>query len=330
MIELVLLLVGFFVAWNIGANDTANCIGTAVGGRMVSYRRAIVIVILFVLLGALLEGWKNMKTVGEGIIIQRPGDPNPLSAIPLATVATLIAAGLWVFVSTVLGLPVSTSQSMVGAVIGTGLLITIMRPDLGASIQYGKLGAIGISWLLNPIVAAILAFTIFKTVSPLVRRIKNVVLLNQVLSILVIIAAAYGAYTIGANDVGTSTGAIYAFFGGAPQTIALFGAIALAVGAITFSRRVMHTVGMGITALDPMTAFAAQFGAALTVWFFVQFAMPVSTSHAIVGAVVGAGLVKGATTVSKGKLGHIGVAWVLTPGITCALSLVIGWLFLMV
>lgn len=328
MIELIVVLVGFFVAWNIGANDTANCVGVAVGGRVLSYRRAIAIVIFFVILGAILEGWKNMATVGEDIIIPGPDGGNPLSEIPLATIAVLIAAGVWVLTATKLGLPISTSQSMVGAVIGAGLLITFMRPDLGASVQYSKLGAIGLSWVLNPIIAALFAFITFKIISPPLRRIKNIVMLNKVLAILVIVAASYSAYALGANDVGTSTGAIYAFFGGEPRIIALFGAVALAVGTITFSRRVMHTVGTGITRLGPITAFAAQFGAALTVWSFVQFGMPVSTSQAIIGAVAGAGLVRGAATVSKGKLRHIGMVWVLTPAVACVLSFLLGWLFL--
>ncbi|MFQ6130266.1 MAG: anion permease [Candidatus Hadarchaeaceae archaeon] len=328
MIELIVVLVGFFAAWNIGANDTANCVGVAVGGRVLSYRRAIAIVIFFVLLGAILEGWKNMTTVGTGIIIPGPSGVNPLSEIPLATIAVLIATGLWVLMATTLGLPISTSQSMVGAVIGAGLLITFLRPDLGASVQYSKLGAIGLSWVLNPIIAALLAFIILKIISPLLRRIKNIVLLNKVLAILVIVAASYSAYALGANDVGTSTGAIYAFFGGSPRIIALFGAVALAVGTITFSRRVMHTVGTGITRLGPVTAFAAQFGAALTVWSFVQFGMPVSTSQAIIGAVAGAGLVKGAATVSQRKLHHIGIVWVLTPAVACVFSFLLGWLFL--
>lgn len=321
-------LTGFFVAWNIGANDTANCVGVAVGGRILSYRRAIAIVISFVLLGAVLEGWKNMTTVGTGIIIPGPDGVSPLSKIPLATIAVLIAAGIWVLTATTLGLPISTSQSMVGAVIGAGLLMSLLRPGLGASVQYGKLGAIGLSWVLNPIIAALLSFIILKIISPPLRRIKNIVMLNKVLAILVIVAAAYSAYALGANDVGASTGVIYAFFGGAPKLIALFGAVALAVGTITFSRRVMHTVGTGITRLGPITAFAAQFGAAFTVWSFVQFGIPVSTSQAIVGAVAGAGLVKGAATVSKRKLRHIGIVWVLTPAVTCVLSFLLGWLFL--
>jgi len=328
LIEILILLGGFFVAWNIGANDTANCVGVAVGGRTLSYRRAIAIVALFVILGAVLEGGKNMTTVGEGIVIPKLGAANPLSAVPLATLAVLLAAGAWVLIATVLGLPISTSQSMVGAVIGAGVLITTMRPDLGASLQYGKLGSIGISWILNPIIAALVAFILVKVVSHFLRRVKNIILMNQVLSILILIASAYSAYTLGANDVGTSAGAVHAFFGGPQQIIALLGGVALVVGTITFSRRVISTVGSGITTLDATTAFGAQFGAALVVWSFVQFGMPVSTSQAIVGAVAGAGLVRGASTVSSKKLGRIGVAWVLTPIIGFVLSIGIGWVLL--
>lgn len=333
LIAIVALLAGFYVAWNIGTNDSANCVGTAVGGRILSYRRAIAIVILFVILGAVLEGWKNMKTVGENIVIG-PDGTNPLSEVPRAAIAALLAAGIWVTTATTLRLPVSTSQSMVGAVIGAGLLLSYAQPDIGASVQFGTLGVIAISWLLNPMFAAILAFILLKAFTPPLRRIKNIVLLNQVLMILIIVASASTAYALGANDIGTSTGVVYAFFGGdGPDfrlmlLIGLFGGVALAVGVVTYSRRVMHTVGTGITRLDALTAFAAQMGAAITVWSFVQFHIPVSTTQAIIGAVAGAGLVKGAAAVSGRKLGHIGIAWVLTPAVACALSFLLGWLFL--
>ncbi len=333
LIAIVAILAGFYVAWNIGANDSANCVGTAVGGRILSYRRAIAIVILFVLLGAVLEGWKNMKTVGENIIIVSDGT-NPLSEVPRVAIAALLAAGIWVTTATTLRLPVSTSQSMVGAVIGAGLLLSYAQPDIGASVQFGTLSIIAISWVLNPMFAAILAFILLKAFTPPLRRIKNIVLLNQVLMILVIVASASTAYALGANDIGTSTGVVYAFFGGdgldfrLMLLIGLFGGVALAVGVVTYSRRVMHTVGTGITRLDALTAFAAQMGAAITVWSFVQFHIPVSTTQAIIGAVAGAGLVKGAAAVSGRKLGHIGIAWVLTPAVACALSFLLGWMFL--
>ncbi len=335
LIAVVALLAGFYVAWNIGANDSANCVGAAVGGRILSHRRAIVIVILFVLLGAVLEGWKNMKTVGEAIVIGS-GGVNPLSNIPQAAIAALLAAGVWVTIATTRGLPVSTSQSMVGAVIGAGLLISYTQPGIGASVQFGVLGTIAIAWVLNPFIAALLAFILLKALGPPLRKIRNIVLLNQVLTILVIVASASAAYALGANDVGASTGAVYAFFGGGGldfrlmMLIGLFGGVALAVGVLTYSRKVMHTVSTGITRLDALTAFAAQVGAALTVWSFVQFGIPVSTTQAIVGAVAGAGLVKGAAAVSGRKLGHIGMAWALTPAITCVFSFLLGWLFLAV
>ncbi len=331
LIEIILMvLAGFFVAWNIGANDTANCAGTAVGGRIIAYRRAIAVVVIFVVLGAVLEGWKNMNTVGTSIITAPPGQQNPLTFLPLVTVGIMLAAGIWVLIATIFGLPVSTSQSMIGAVMGVGVLMVVLRPDFGVNIQYGKLGTIALSWVLNPLIAAIAAYLIFKMVTPALRRIKNLLILNRVLSILIIISAAYSAYSLGANDVGTSTGVIYGYFGGSQQLIALFGAVALAIGTITFSRRVMLTVGSGITELDPTTAFSAQFGAAITVWSFVQFGMPVSTSQAIVGGVIGAGLTKGAKTVSKSKMSRIVLAWVLTPIVGFILSFTIGFFMLRV
>ena len=332
LIPIATLLAGFYVAWNIGANDSANCTGVAVGGRILSYRRAIVIVILFVLLGAALEGWKNMKTVGEKIVAG-PGGANPLSDFPLVAIATLIAAGVWVTTATTLGLPVSTSQSMVGAVVGAGLLLGYTRGGV-ATVQSGVLSPIVISWVLNPVAAALLAFALYKALSLPLRRIRNIVSFNRILVILVIGASASSAYALGANDVGASTGAVYASFGGGGpdfglmRLIGLLGGIALAFGVLTYSYRVMHTVGTGITKLDALTASAAQFGAAITVWSFVQFGIPVSTTQAIVGAVAGVGLVKGATAVSGRKLGRIGIAWILTPLIACALSFSLGWLFL--
>lgn len=323
------LLAGFYVAWNIGANDSANCIGTAVGGRILPYRRAIVILILFVLLGATLEGWKNMRTVGEGILVG-PKGTNPLSDFPLAAIASLLASGYWVMMATTMGLPVSTSQSMVGSVVGAGLLLSYTEGG-AASVRLGVFTHILVSWLLNPAIAAVLAFLLFRAISLPFRRMKNIILLNRMLVLLMSAAIAASAYSLGANDVGSSAGAVYASFrsdSGLMRVIGLLGGIALAAGALSYGRKVMYTVGMGISKLDPLTASAAQFGAAITVWSFVQFGIPVSTTQAIVGAVAGAGLVRGVAAVSRRKLRRIWVAWTLTPLITCMLSFIIGRLFL--
>jgi PiT family inorganic phosphate transporter len=326
------LLAGFYVAWSIGSNGSGDCIGTAVGGRILSYRRAVAIMILFVFLGAGLEGWKNMRTVGEGIVVGPPGT-NPFSNAPLVVISTLLVVGIWTTINTVWGLPISTSQSMVGAVIGAGLLLSHFQPGGTAiNVQFDMLGRILISWVLSPVFAILLAFVIYRAISPPLRRIKNIVTLNQISLILIIATSALTAYALGANDVGATTGAVYAFFrDGAESTmrlIGLLGGLGLAVGALTYSRKVVHTVGSGITKLDALSASAAQLGAALTVLSFVQLHIPVSTTQAIVGAVIGVGLVKGATAVSGRKLGRIWVVWVLGPAITCAMSILLGWLML--
>lgn len=331
-ILLAALAVGFYVGWNIGSNDAANAMGAPVGGRVISYRQAISIMILFVLLGAVLEGWKVMETVG-GEIVVGAGGKNPLTQVPEVAVVALFAAGGWVTVATTLKLPVSTSQSIVGSVMGAGILLSFGGAT-EATVQFGKLGSIGLCWVLTPIAAAIFAYIAYHVAGPALRKIGSAATVTRVLTILVVSTGAFAAYSLGANDVGNATAMIYAVAGGgpaeiwSPQVIGLFGGIALAVGALTYSRRVMETVGTGITSLDAMTAFAAQFGAALTVWIFTQFGIPVSTSQAIVGGVAGAGLVKGTAAVSKGKLGEIGVAWVLTPTVAAALAFGLGWMVL--
>lgn len=324
------LTVGFYVGWNIGSNDAANAMGAGVGGRVLGFRRAISIIVIFVVMGAVLEGGKVMETVGKDIVTGSIS--SPLTQLPVVAIIALLAAGVWVTTATTLGLPISTSQSVVGSVVGAGLLISILEPSgIAANVQFGIIGRIGIAWVLSPMGAAIFAYILYHGSAPLLRKIKSARVLNRVLEILVIGAGGFVAYTLGTNDVGTAMGLVSTITQ-APifsiRLIALFGAIALAFGAITYSRRVIRTVGTGITRLDPMTAFMAQFGAAFMVWTFNQFGIPVSTTQAIVGGVAGAGLVKGTAAVSKGKLKEIGVAWVLTPTVAAGLTFILGFLAL--
>lgn len=333
---LAALAAGFYVGWNIGSNDAANAMGVPVGARIISYRRAISIMILFVLLGAVLEGGKVMETVGTGIVVS-PRVGNPLTEVPEIAVIALLSAGCWVTIATTLKLPVSTSQGIVGGVMGAGMLLSFLNlPEASSiSVEYGVLGKIGMAWVLTPVTAALFAYVIYHLFGPLLRKIGSLTTLHRVLGVLIVSSGAFAAYSLGANTVGNATAMIYTVsgggVGGTPWTkelIGLFGGVALSVGVITYSSRVMKTVGRGITQLDPMTAFSAQFGAATIVWIFVQYGIPVSTSQAIVGGVAGAGLVKGTAAVSRGRLGEIGVAWLLTPTVSAALTFIIGWFVL--
>jgi len=126
-------------------------------------------------------------------------------------------------------------------------------------------------------------------------------------------AGCYGAYSLGANNVANVTGV---YVGSGLLTsfqAALIGSLSIASGVLTYSRKVMHTVGEKIIELDGFSAFASEFSAAITVHLFTQVGVPVSTSQAIVGGVTGVGLARGGQAVSKRTLIEISIGWVSTP-----------------
>jgi PiT family inorganic phosphate transporter len=320
MIELTALavfLASFYIAWNIGANDAANAIGTAVGGRVMSFRRAVSIAMLFVLLGAALEGYKLMKPVGEQIVTGADPSISPFSELKWVAVIALLSAGLVVTLQTRLGFPISTHQAIIGALAGAGVAIG-MFSNVAARVNWWKLMIILWSWVLTPLAAAFFAFVLYHFFEVPIRRVKAPEKLNLIFAVAVIASGCYVAYVIGANGVGTAMGMAYVVGGrqatsNSVQLLGLLGGVGVFVGSLTYSRRVIQTVGTEITSLGPMSAFVAQLGAALTIHLFTQWGLPVSTSHAIVGGVVGAGLVGGIAAIGKRRLGEIILAWIATP-----------------
>lgn len=301
----ILLVAGFYVAWNIGANDAANCIGTSVGSGILKYKRAIVLVTIFAFLGAVLQGHHVMKTIGKGIIEAR------LPA--MAIFAALLSAGIFVTLATFFKIPVSTSQSTIGGVMGVGCSIF----GFGAEcIKFNVVRKILLAWILSPLLAAGLSFITYAILIYFLRRVKKITLWNRNISLMVIISACYVAYSLGANDVGNAIGPLLNMYPGKGLWLALFGGAGLAVGVVTFGRGVTYTIGKGITPLDLPGAFAAQSAAAFGVHLFTILGIPVSTSQAIVGAVAGVGLVKGLRAIEGRQMIQIVVGWVLTP--TCA------------
>ena len=294
-----MLAAGSYVGWNIGANDTANCIGTTVGCGLLPFRRAAILVAIFAVLGGLLQGHHVMDTVGKGIV------KDELNI--LAVFVALICSGIFVTLATFFRIPTSTSQAIVGGVMGIGLA-------LDANIDYAKLIRIAESWVICPILVMVLAFVLYYLLTRLLHRIvsRNILVQNAI-GWLAILSGCYVAYSMGANNAGNAVGPIANLGIIHPTVLLAIGGAAIAVGAITYGRRVADTVGKGITPLDIPGAFVAQIASAFGMHLFSIFGIPVSTSSAIVGAVVGVGLVKGARSISQKTIWTILIGWVLTP-----------------
>lgn len=304
MIICILLLAGAYVGWNIGANDTANCVGTSVGCGLISYKRAVILVSVFVLAGALIDGDHVMETIGKGIVNQKIDY--------LAVFIALLCSGFFVTLATFYRIPTSTSQAIVGGVLGIGLAT-------GASIQYSKLITIAGSWVICPILVMILAYTFYFLLTRFIKHLKvGPLLVQNALGWLAIMSACYVAYSMGANNAGNAVGPIANLNIINPDILLLIGGIAIALGAITYGKKVADTVGKQITTLDIPGAFAAQMASAIGMHLFALFGIPVSTSSAIVGAVVGVGFVKGAKSISKKTISIILLGWVLTPSLAAA------------
>ena len=295
----LLLLGGTYVGWNIGANDTANCIGTVVGAGLMRYRRAVILVSIFAFLGAVFQGHHVMKTIGRGIVTEQL----PFMAIFVA----LICAGFFVTLATFFKIPVSTSQAMVGSVVGIGLAV-------GADIDFSKFITILESWVVCPVLTMTLSFVLTHLLGFILRRLRgSIILVQNAMGWLAILSGCYVAYSMGANNAGNAVGPIANLGVIHPKILLAIAGGALALGAITYGRKVADTVGKGIAPLDLPGAFAAQVASAFGVHLFSMLGIPVSTSSAIVGAVAGAGLVKGARSIHKKTILTILIVWVLTP-----------------
>lgn len=299
---LVLLAAGVYVGWNIGANDTANCIGTTVGSGVISYKRAVALVAVFVVLGAVLDGDQVLKTVGKGIV----SDPLDYSSVMIA----LLCSGVFVTLATFYRIPTSTSQAIVGGVMGIGLAT-------GSQIRWEKLITIAESWLLCPLLVMGLSFGFYLLLTIIIKRLKfSPLLIQNALGWLSIMSACYLSYSMGANNAGNAVGPIANLGILDTRLLLIIGGISIAFGALTYGKKVADTVGKGITPLDIPGAFAAQISSGFGMHLFSLFGIPVSTSSAIVGAVVGVGLVKGAKSISRKTIYTIMAGWVLTP--SCA------------
>jgi len=242
-------------------------------------------VTVFSFIGAMLQGGEVMKTIGKGIVRQ--------DLDYTAVLIALVCSGFFVTLATFYRIPTSTSQAIVGGVLGIGLAVR-------AEIDYSKLITIAESWLICPILVMTLSFCLYHLLNFILRRIRlSQLLVQNALGWLAVLSACYVAYSMGANNAGNAVGPIANLGIFPPKFLLAIGGIAIGIGAITYGKKVADTVGKGITPLDIPGAFIAQLSSAFGMHLFSMYGIPVSTSSAIVGAVVGVGLVRGAKSISK-------------------------------
>lgn len=312
------------MGWSLGANDAANIFGTAVGTKMLRFRTAALVCSIFVILGAVISGAGASHTLGK------------LGAIDTMAGAFIVAlaAAVTVFWMTRTGIPVSTSQSIVGAIIGWNFF-SRTATDLSA------LSKILGTWIFSPILAALFAFIIFHLFRLIMENSRiHLLRLDSMTRTGLIIAGIFGSYSLGANNIANVMGVFVKSspftdisisgilnFGGIQQLF-LLGGIAIAVGVFTYSKKVMITVGSGIFKLSPVSALVVVLASSIVLFLFASQDLknllvsnglpslplvPVSSSQAVVGAVLGISLAKGGKNMNFRILGRISLGWITTP-----------------
>lgn len=396
-ILLVTLIVGIYMAWNIGANDVANAMGTSVGSGALTLKQAIVLAAIFEFLGAVLVGMHVTDTIrGRIVDITLFEVGGPLGAdgpliLALGMLSALLAAGIWLNVATYYSLPVSTTHAVVGAVLGFGVVSFGLQ-----GIHWAMIGQIVLSWFVSPVLGGILAYLsfafirrqilkapdparqtrllapymvsvvigllvlsfIFKVLGNvldeppvilavaialaagglggwstglLVRRFPPTpdgnpyAYVERVFAILQVVTACYVAFAHGANDVANAVGPVASVVTLAgtgfmeitvnvpvPIWILMLGGAGIVVGLATYGYRVIATVGKKITEMTPTRGFSAEFGAANTVLLASWLGLPVSTTHTLVGAVIGVGAAQGMAALNLRVIRNIVNSWVAT------------------
>lgn len=320
---LVLLGIGlalsFFMAWNLGANDAATPTDCAVGSGALSVKRAVLLFAVFSLAGAMTQGFMTIKTIGKGIV--------PAIDV-LGALTIMLSACLWSFLCTWKGLEISNTYSVMGGVIGYGLAVY-------GRVEVVVLERILISWVASPLCSMGMAIVIYNLLTRLFRNYLNEHRFLKAISYLLIISLCFSAYAFGANDVGNATGVYVTVaqkVGRLPDyttmiILAAFGSLGIAIGGLTWGHRVIETVAFKIIRLDLVSGFAAELANAFVVYLFVTlpyllfgYGLPISTSIASVGSVIGVGLAKDRKAVNRGTIFRLVTTWVLTVPSTAVMS----------
>lgn len=409
LLLLVAVLVGgLYMAWGIGANDVANAMGTSVGSGALTLVGAIVLAGILEFTGAVAIGSNVTQTISKGIVDTAMfattgplGEKGPL-LLSYGMVCSLIGAAVWLHVATQLGLPVSTTHAIVGAVVGIGLVSFGIQ-----GIEWGKLGQIVGSWVVSPLLGGLLAYLSFRTIRGLILSARDPVratiryapfiigvvvavmvlafiykvlgnraevpslfaslgvalgagattgvlasvltrtiapapdakpfqYVERVFAVLQVATACFVAFAHGANDAANAVGPVASVVTlyqngfrevdasvGVPLWVMILGGAGIVFGLATLGHKVIATVGREITEITPTRGFCAEFGAATTVLLASSLGLPISTTHTLVGAVVGVGFARGIGALNTLMLRNIANSWLATVPVAATIAAVL-------
>jgi len=336
LVGLLFLSSGLYMGWSLGANDAANIFGTAVGTRMIKFQTAAIVCAIFITLGAVVSGAGAAKGLGAIGAVNTLAASFVVSASAASTVMLMTRAGL----------PVSTTQAIVGAIIGWNLFT-------GNPTDKTALTRIVGTWVYGPLLGALFAFILYFIVKAILKRIDiHMIMLDKYTRTALILAGIFGAYSLGANNMANVVGVfvsaspfvdidIFGFTLTGIQQLFLLGGIATAVGVATYSKKVMMTVGSNLYKMSPISAVIVIVSTALVLFLFASQGLkdlltsynlpsfplvPVSQSQAAVGSVIGISLARGGKNLNLKLLRNIVVGWISTPvsaGIISLISLFI-------
>ena len=399
-------VVGFLMAWGIGANDVANAMGTSVGSKALTIKQAIIIAMIFEFAGAYLAGGEVTSTIRKGIIDASYYIDQP-ELLVFGMTAALLAAGTWLIIASYYGWPVSTTHSIVGAIVGFSAVGVGME-----SVTWSAVGGIVGSWVITPLISGIIAYfifmssqkLIFNTKDPIdnakryvplymflagfvmslvtiIKGLKHVGLhfsmneafilatvmgivvavvgkvfinrikidpkadkkmhfanVEKIFAVLMVVTACAMAFAHGSNDVANAIGplaAVVSIVGHNGEIVPKaelawwilpLGGIGIILGLAIFGKRVMATIGTGITHLTPSRGFAAELAAASTVVIASGTGLPISTTQTLVGAVLGVGMARGIAALNLGVVRNIVISWVVTLPVGAGLSIIFFYL----
>lgn len=320
------------MAWNIGANDLANAMGTSVGSKALTINQVIILASVFEFSGAVLFGGRVTDMVGKGIVDIKPIIAHNPDVVAVGMLGAILAASLWITLACLYNLPVSTSHSIVGAVLGFGLVCVYDKIIPLSDIHWTPLIVIIVSWIISPLLGGVIAYIIFLLIRKiLLKKAKLVPSIEKKFVVLQIITACMIAFSHGSNDVANAIAPLNAVFSiynsqtsfDVPFALLCLGGLGMVVGLATWGYKVIDTIGTKITELTPTRGFSAQFATAFVVLCHSYIALPISTTHVLVGSVIGVGLAGGLTQINLKVVKNIASSWIITVPVAAMTSSVL-------